>query len=124
NKWMATGIRIEPHIGVKITAAGQVDLLPQQGGQRICGPDGHGGFVGRKGMMMMNNNGQVGGELMGKIGDTGMTFFIGSKHAFTPKTGGQFFLLIQQSPWGCPSAGEYRVTVTSGPLMADDDGDD
>ena len=41
-----------------------------------------------------------------------------------PKTAGQLFLLIQQSPWGCPSAGEYRVILSSGPLMDDLDADD
>jgi hypothetical protein len=124
SRWMATGIKLEPHVGVRITATGQVDLLPQQGGQRLCGPDGNGGGMGfgAKGRIFNNfNNGQIGGELMGRVGDTGPIFFIGSRHSLTPKTGGQLFLLIQQSPWGCPSTGEYRVTVSTGPLMDDAD---
>jgi hypothetical protein len=93
-------------------------LLPQQGGQRICGPDGNSG-KGR-----FNNNGQVGGELLGKIGDTGTIFFVGSRHILNPKTGGQLHLLIAQSPWGCPSTGEYHVTISTAPLLDDPDGDD
>ncbi len=127
NKWMATGVRLEPHVGVRLTATGQVDLLPQQGGQRVCGPDGAGGMaMGNKGVRFFNpnNGGQIGGELMGRVGDSGPMFFIGSRHTLTPKTGGQLFLMIQQSPWGCPSAGEYRVTVASGPLMDDGETED
>jgi hypothetical protein len=125
NKWMATSIRIEPYVGHRITATGQVDLLPQQGGQRMVGPDGMGGGMafGRK-VGFFPGNGQTGGELMGRIGDSGMPFFIGSRHTMTPRTGGQLFLLISQSPWGCPTAGEYRVTVTSGPLMDESEIDD
>ena len=126
-KWFATGVRLEPHVGVRITAAGQVDLLPQGGGgpQRMCGPDGLGGgmqFGGKA--KFFNPNGQVGGELLGRIGESGVPFFIGSKHTTTPKTGGQLFLQIQQSPWGCPTNGEYRVTVSSGPLLDDTDGEE
>jgi hypothetical protein len=124
NKWMATGIRIEPHTGLKITATGQVDLLPQQGGQRLVGPDGQSGgaaWGGRNKMAWMNNNGQTGGELLGRIGDTGPTFFIGSRYSHAVKTGGQLFLMIAQSPWGCPSTGEFRVAVTQGSFAPDED---
>jgi hypothetical protein len=126
NKWMATGVKVEANVGLKITATGQVDLLPQQPGQRLCGPDGNsgGGAFGGKGRFFQPNNGQAGGELLGRIGDTGMVFFVGSRHTLTPKTGGQLHLMIAQSPWGCPSSGEYRVTVASGPLMDDHDADD
>jgi hypothetical protein len=126
NKWMATGVKVEAGVGLKITASGQVDLLPQQPGQRICGPDGNGGGggFGGKGRIFQPNGGQPGGELLGRIGDSGIVFLIGSRHTMTPKTGGQLHLMIAQSPWGCPSSGEYRVTVASGPLMDDHDADD
>jgi len=119
NKWMATGVKLEPHVGVRLTATGQVDLLPQQPGQRMCGPDGNNGGNGRGRMGFQVNNGQGGGELYGRI-DNGQMFFIGSRHTLTPKTGGQLHLMILQSPWGCPTTGEYRVTVAAGPLMMDD----
>jgi hypothetical protein len=120
---MATGIRLEAHVAVRITATGQVNLLPNGGGQGMCGPDGMGGMAMARGRFF-NGNGQTGGELMGRIGDTGQMFFIGSKNSQTPKTAGQLFLLIQQSPWGCPSNGEYRVTVATGPLLEDPEADD
>jgi hypothetical protein len=125
-KWMATGVRLEPQVGVRITATGQVDLLPQQAGQRMCGPDGNNGGngFGKGRWQMNNNNGQAGGELLGRIGDTGPVFFIGSRHTMTPRTGGQLHLMIAQSPWGCPSTGEYRVTVVAGPMMDDNDSDE
>jgi hypothetical protein len=126
NKWMATSIRLEAAVGVRITATGQVDLLPQGGGpNRICGPEGLGGAMmfGRGGRFF-NNGGQTGGELMGKVGDNGQMFYIGTRHTLTPKTSGQLFLLIQQSPWGCPSAGEYRVTVASGVQLDDAEAED
>jgi hypothetical protein len=122
-KWMATGIKLEPHVGVRLTATGQVDLLPQQPGQRMCGPDGNNGGngLGRRGFQV--NNGQQGGELYGRI-DNGPAFLIGSRYTLTPKTGGQLHLMIAQSPWGCPTTGEYRVTVAAGPLMDDGESDD
>lgn len=122
-KWMPTGIRLEAQVAARITATGQVDLLANGGGgQRVCGPDGLGGMAFGKGRIF--NNGQTGGELMGRIGETGPIFFIGSKHTVTPKTAGQLYLMIQQSPWGCPSVGEYRVTVASGPLLDEPDADE
>jgi hypothetical protein len=129
-KWMGTGIRLESHVGVKFSASGQVDLLPQQPGQRVVGPDGGGNgngmmAFGGKGARFFNPNvGQPGGELMGKIGETGQPFFIGSRHSLSPKTAGQLFLMIAQSPWGCPTTGEYRVTVSSGAVLDDEEGDD
>jgi len=128
NKWMPTGIKLEAGVGVKISASGQIDLLPNQPGQRIVGPDGGtggahfgGGMMGG-GKRFFNPNGQIGGELMGRIGN-GPIFFVGSRHTFTPKTAGELHLMIQQSPWGCPSNGEFRVSVSAGPLMDDVDED-
>ncbi len=120
-KWMATGIRLDPHVGVRITATGQVNLLQNGGGQGMCGPDGLGGMAMGRGRMF--GNGQTGGELMGRIGDSGQMFYIGARHTMTPKTAGQLFLLIQPSPWGQIPTGEYRVTVATGPLMDDAEGD-
>ncbi len=127
-KWMETGIRVGPHMGLKVTAMGQVDLWPQQPGQYMAGPDGNNGGGGR-GMMMVNQPVRIGkatgagGELLGRIGADGVPFVIGARHTQTPKDAGVLYLQIVPSPWGTASAGEYRVTITTG-LFADESNTD
>src|SRR5205085_833885 len=128
-QWLDTGIRVGPNLGLKITAKGQVDLWPQQAGQYVVGPDGQGagmaGGVARVNgrLMALGGGGGVGGELLGRIGEKGKQFVIGSRYTQTPKREGKLYLRIAPSPWGA-SAGEYQVTVATGPYGDDMDDDD
>jgi len=129
-KWLDTGVRCDPLIGLKVSATGQVDLWPQQPGQYMSSPDGQGGGWGG-GMAMGNFRGGrrgaptgSGGELVGRIGENGAPFVIGSRFTKTPKSAGKLYLQIVPSPWGNPSTGEYRVSVSLGNFAEDGDSDD
>lgn len=130
-KWLDTGIQVSPHLGLKITAAGQVDLWPDQPGQYMSGPDGQGG--GARAAMMVGARplrggvggvGGVGGELLARIGEDGTPFVVGSRFARTPKETGKLYLQIVPSPWGNSSTGEYRVTIAAGPFANGSDKDE
>lgn len=126
-KWMDAGVRIGSQTGLKITATGQVDLWPQQPGQYMAGPDGQGG--GPAGGLMVVNGRPIqlggprggGGELLGRIGENGTPFVIGSRYTQIPKDTGKLYLQIVPSPWGGPSAGEYRVAISTGSFPEDHD---
>ena len=137
-KWLATGVQVDTYRGLRITATGQVDQWPQQPGQYLCGPDGvgagNGGANNIWGNVQWGNvqpirnqvwvGGGGGGALLGRIGENGATFVIGSQATRSPKTAGQLYLQIAPSPWNCPSTGAYRVTITSGPFADDHDRDE
>lgn len=128
NSWLDTGVRVEPHLGLKIAAAGQVDLWPQQPGQYLAGPDGQSsGAGGGPGAIIANNvkgmrmGGGGGGELIGRIGESGTPFLIGSRSAQIPKEPGKLYVQIVPSPWGNASSGEYKVYITVGTFGDDSD---
>jgi hypothetical protein len=128
-KWLDTGVRVDPYVGLRITATGQVDLWPQQPGQYMAGPDGQvgaggGGVVVGRGRPVRLGTGTSGGELVGRIGEDGRPFLVGSRHTQTPGEAGKLYLQIVPSPWGNASTGEYRVKITTGPFADDNDGDE
>jgi hypothetical protein len=124
--WLDTGVIVEPHLGLQITANGQVDLRPQQAGQFVTGPDGSedvGGLgIGRRfgrGPGMENGLAQPPGMLIGRIGD-GPPFPVGSRYTRTPNRDGKLFLQIGASPFG-KASGQFNVKVIMGPYVTDDD---
>ena len=122
NQWLDTGIVIEPGWGVKFRASGQVDLWPQQPGQYLTGPNGMpqaGGLVLRGGPGMVAVQGS-GGALMGRIGD-GASFLIGDRKTLTSEEGGKLHLHILPSPWNNASTGSYRVRITTGSQIEEDE---
>lgn len=105
--WMDTGFTVDGLSKLTIVASGQVDQWPQGPGQYMTGPDG----LGNQGNPKFNN--QRPGALIGRIGENGETFSIGSRWQGTPKQEGKLFMQIVPSPWNCDSAGSYRVKVTT-----------
>jgi hypothetical protein len=125
-KWFDTGVRVETDMGLKVTAAGQVDLWPQQPGQYMAGPDGqkNGVVFGPGQFARQAGTGTTGGELLGRIGETGTPFVVGSRYTRTQREGGKLYLRMVPSPWGNPSTGEYRVAIIAGSFATDGDPDD
>jgi hypothetical protein len=124
--WLDTGVVVEPHLGLQISATGQVDLRPQQAGQFITGPDGSedvGGLgIGRRfGRPPGLDNGlpNAPGMLIGRIGD-GPAFPVGSRYTRTPTRDGKLFLQIGTSPFG-KASGQFNVKIIMGPYVTDDD---
>jgi len=121
DQWMDTGIRLEPHLKVKITATGQVDVAPQQNGQYISGPAGLGQEVGLPVRFVGRGQSLRCGALMGRIGETGTPFLIGDLYNSMPSGEGKLYLHINPGPWGGGSNGSYRVTVATGSGAEDGD---
>jgi hypothetical protein len=86
-----------------ITASGTVDLWPQGPGY-TSQPSGYqqGGRMGQ----------HLAGQLLGRVGEDGPVFIIGDRYEGTPTRDGKLYLHIVHSPWGNPSAGSYKVTIT------------
>jgi len=106
NVWLDTGITIEPDSRLLITASGQVDMLPQQAGQFLTGPDGS-MQIGKP------NNQHWAGALLGRIGEKGPVFIVGQKHDSTVAQEGKLYLQIV--PWQGQASGSFDVKVTVGP---------
>ena len=75
-------------------------------------------------MIRIGKSAGTGGELLGRIGANGAHFLVGTRHTQTPKDAGNLFLQIVPSPWGVVSAGEFRVTITTGPFADESEKDD
>jgi hypothetical protein len=106
--WMDTGIAIEAHSGVRVTAAGQVRLGP---GQQPSGPDG----IANLGM----GGPFLPGQLIGKIGVEGTPFGIGQRFEGTPTTEGKLYLHIcppNQRPQGQEDLKEVMGLMERGPV--------
>lgn len=124
NAWMDTGIQLDRQNKIKITATGEVDVAPQQGGQYISGPAGLGPEVGLPMRFVAGVGVRGGGRsgcLMGRVGETGASFVIGEQYHNIPPGEGKLYLHIIPGPWGGQSNGSYRVRVLTGPSAEDID---
>jgi hypothetical protein len=118
-QWLNTTFTCDGRTPIIVTAKGQIDMLPGQGGQP-AGPNGivGGGRFGPGGIMAMKGqriagaiNPQLhGGWLIGKVGEDGEPFLIGDRYEGRPDTEGNLFLTIGPGPWG-PSIGTYDVKI-------------
>jgi hypothetical protein len=107
-----TGIRVNAGDKITITATGSIVMTPW-GGNAQSGPDGMPNY----GWYMANTI--PGGALVGRIGDKGTVFKIGSKHSFVAKTSGTLQLAIgmiadyANDSYNYP--GEYKVKIKVDP---------
>jgi hypothetical protein len=119
-QWLETDFQVDGRTAVVVTAKGQVDVWPQQGGQFIVGPNGlQGRNQGMRAVMVAGQkiagplNGQIyGGALLGKIGEDGETFTIGERYEGTPEATGKLYLHIGPSPWNAQATGTYDVKIS------------
>jgi hypothetical protein len=109
DQWKDSGFIVEPDIGLVITASGQIDLIAQQAGQVMSPPDGN-QTVGR-------TPGQAfaSGTLLGRIGENGEVFAIGSRYEVRTQQGGKLYLSIQPHPRSEGATGNYSVKIVGGP---------
>jgi hypothetical protein len=114
--WLETTVEVVAGKPLDVTASGQIDLWPQQGGQYFVQPNGvpqHGSVQ----LISASNRGYqfVSGTLLGKIGPTGEPFVVGSNYKAARATQqGKLYLKIAGSPWGNVSQGSYQVKVKTG----------
>jgi len=104
NQWLETEFNVEGEVRLKISASGMVDIFPQGGGQYVCGPEGS-DQLGQRGAHMP-------GQLLGRIGESGQPFLIGSNYEGTPQQEGKLYLHIW--PFRQGPTGSYTVKIRSG----------
>jgi hypothetical protein len=103
NQWLETEFIVEADVRLKVTASGMVDVYPQAGGQYVCGPDGS-DQLGQRGA-------HIPGQLLGRVGESGQVFLLGSNYEGTPQQEGKLYLHI----WPFRGAsGSFTVKIRSG----------
>ena len=109
--WLDTEVDVTDRAALEIIAAGQVDLRPMIGNFKV-GPDAQ---------PRRNNSpdGNPAGILLGRIGERGKTFQIGSRFSNSASEAGRLYLRIACSPWNIASSGSYSVKINPN---ADDGG--
>jgi hypothetical protein len=131
--WLDTGIEVRAGADLLIVAMGTVDLRPVPGevGTYVAGPDGQssraargggfpgaaggfGGAVGGRGMARLVGGAPSPGALLGRIGEYGKVFVVGSRAESTAPTKGKLYLRIAPSSYNNESSGTYDVRVTTG----------
>jgi hypothetical protein len=119
--WLETGVEARVGAALQITATGTVDLQPVPGaaGTSVVGPDGAGGARMARGGGFPAGGGRGfaragGGVLMGRIGENGKVFVVGSHFEGTATDDGKLYLRITPSPYNIDSSGTYDVRVNIG----------
>src|SRR5262249_50280119 len=110
-QWLATNFQVDGRSPIIITAKGQVDLLPEQPGSYVVGPGGVRIAAAFGGKVKAAKN--TGGQLQGRIGETGDIFFIGERFEGLPTGVGKLYLHITPSQYGMQSSGTYEVRATT-----------
>jgi hypothetical protein len=102
-RWLDSGMTVDPNLRLIIKSEGQVDLWPQGPGQYLAAPKGY-TTAGKGGAHMA-------GTLLGRVGDSGKVFAIGDSYEGIPEREGKLLLHIVASPWNNDSTGAYRVRI-------------
>lgn len=114
-QWMDTGVELNLDEELVISASGQVDLMANNPGQFVSGPEGNPQIAQGPGT-------HVPGTLLGRIGEAGPVFVIGQHFNGTVQNEGKLYVQISTSPWargGSGATGSYKVKVTGGRVTQD-----
>ena len=131
NAWLDTGIEIRSGATLQVLASGRVEFNSQNGfpgGATSVGPDGQSsrggrggfnpnvpaGFQGRGGRGGPARGGMSAGALVGRIGENGAPFFLGSRYSAPAHDDGKLYLRIVPIPGGAQSSGSYEVRINAG----------
>ncbi len=109
--WFDTGLDMNGD-RITVVATGTVDVMPNNPGQYMAGPDGL-----RQELGFGRGNGALVGQpgaLIAKIGQSGQPFLIGSKHDSTPRSDGRLYLRLEPSPWRVAQTGNFSVKIVTG----------
>lgn len=112
-KWLDTKFFAHGYDTLTITAEGELDLWPNGPGQYKSNPEGRVDLANRPSFRFNAKMNQP-GALVGKVGEDGFPFYIGTRRSITVRETGNLYLHIVPSPWNNPAKGEYKVTVSRG----------
>jgi hypothetical protein len=105
-------VELTGELSLEIIATGTIDLWPNRGsdGQYTATPAGTSqyGSVQRPGVI------GSAGALIGRIGENGQPFVVGTRYENPRPTAGKLYLRITPSPWNNESRGEYNVRISLG----------
>jgi hypothetical protein len=110
-QWLDTGIAFLLDEGMVITASGQLNLGNGPGPQSISGPEGLSPWHGQ--------GTHPPGALLGRIGENGDVFLIGTKYTRASRSEGNLYLQIVASPYARTGtvSGSYTVKLIGGQDM-------
>ena len=111
-QWTDTGIDLSIGDGVLIEADGAV--TPSTRDEPLFGPDGVPDRPSARAFNVEGLEGANHNSLIGRIGEAGAPFLVGSQHLFEADTGGRLFLGINDSGVG-NNAGEFIAAITVNP---------
>lgn len=129
--WLDTGVEVRSGAMLQVAAGGRVELGAQNGfpGGSVVGPDGQ--FT-RGGRAAFNPNAQFGGRggrggpgfargasmspgaLLGRIGETGSIFVLGSRYEAPAHEDGKLYIRIAPSTDGSRPSGSYDIRIAAG----------
>jgi hypothetical protein len=124
--WLDTGIEINAEVGLEVTASGTVDLsAPGEAGTNVATPAGirgalaggggrGGGFAAGPGAGGLGGGRSAVGALVGRIGERGRMFLVGTKFDGVPSEDGRLYLRIMPGPWNNEPTGTYDVRINVG----------
>ena len=124
-QWLDTGVEVNVGDHLAIKATGELDLQPANPGMVVCGPAGFnqgGGVRGGVGGALIAGGGgrgginrrQLGGALLGRIGENGQTFVIGERFQGRIAEAGKLQLQIAPNQFGNQATGSFTVTIGLG----------
>jgi hypothetical protein len=107
-RWIDSGLTVDAGGELRVAATGQMDLMAKdQPGQHLCTPDGHASFA-------KTPEGMMPGMLIGRIGENGQPFVIGSQCQMKALNGsGKLFLSVIPAAPG-QLQGSYQVRLKTG----------
>lgn len=112
--WKKT-VNAEVNVRLEISVKGEIDLWTQTPGQHVAKASG----LGTASTLVEMANGTKltfpSGALIGKIGENGNPFLIGTECELNPGESGSLYLYIVPSPWNNNSVGSYQVKIKSSP---------
>jgi hypothetical protein len=113
-QWVDSGITVDAGSDLRVQAVGDMDVMSKDApGQHRCGPDGCGNFA-------RSADGMLSGMLIGRIGEQGTPFIVGSNHQLKGATGsGKLYLCVIPGRPG-QLQGNYQVRITTGIGIAND----
>lgn len=118
-QWLETDYHVNAEERLTFVTTGQVDLWPQGPGQYMATPDGKAGTLFAPYSQTYGPQAAVSGALIGRIGENGRPFLVGSRLSRSFDQGGKLFVHIVPSPWNNASSGTYRLRIVTGGNSAD-----
>lgn len=108
--WLDTNLEFINGTMISVEASGEIDMYATQGyfGQYVGTPSGKKAWPGQTGLP------REPGTLIGKFGERGTPFVIGSKYEGMVGEGGRLYLRADGNPYNVQTQGHYNIQIRGG----------